>query len=80
METQLSERTDEVLSFFDEGKEIECFGNIDELKEKVNYYLVHEVQRIKIAQGGMKRVYNSPYSYNDRFRTILEYYSEMKSL
>ena len=36
---QLSERTEEVLNFFEEGKEIECFSSLDELKDKITYYL-----------------------------------------
>jgi len=77
---QLSERTDEVLSFFEEGKEIECFESVDELKDKARYYLVHEAQRQRIASAGMARVQRSGYSYTDRLQTILEYYSETKPL
>ena len=32
---QLAPRNDEILSFYDEDKEIVCFGSLDELKEKV---------------------------------------------
>ena len=77
---QLSERTDEVLSFFEEGKEIECFDTVDELKDKARYYLAHEAQRQCIALAGMARSQRSGYSYTDRLQTILEYYSETKPL
>ena len=77
---QLSERTDEVLDFFEEGKEIECFDSVDELKDKTHYYLQHEIQRRRIAAAGLTRVLNSPYSYTDRLQTILNLYSEMRPL
>lgn len=71
---QLSERTEEVLGFFEEGKEIECFGSVEELKDKANYYLRHETHRKQIASAGLARVQNSPYSYTDRLQTILSRY------
>ena len=75
---ELSERTDEVLSFFEEGKEIECFDSVEELKDKAAYYLEHETQRQRIAAAGLARVQRSPYSYTDHIQTILKHYSEMK--
>lgn len=77
---QLSERTDEVLGFFEESKEIECFESVVELKDKTRYYLRHEAQRQRIASDGMARVQRSAYSYTDRLQTILEHYSETKFL
>lgn len=72
---QLSERTEEVLGFFEEGKEIECFGSVDELKDKIQYYLRHEEERKQIASAGLARIRNSPYSYTDRLQTILKKYN-----
>jgi spore maturation protein CgeB len=75
---ELSERTDEVLSFFEEGQEIECFGSVEELREKAAYYLKHESQRRRIASAGLARLRRSPYSYTDHIQAILKRYSEMK--
>jgi spore maturation protein CgeB len=72
---QLSERTDEVLSFFEEGKEIECFDSVDELKDKARYYLTHETQRQCIAKAGLIRLQQSAYSYIDRLQTVLAHFS-----
>ena len=33
----LQERSNEVLEFFEEGKEIECFSSVKELKDKINF-------------------------------------------
>lgn len=73
---QLSERTDEVLSFFEEGKEIECFSSLNELKDKAHYYLNHETRRQRIASAGLSRLQRSPYSYHDRLQTILDHYQQ----
>ena len=51
----LHERTNEVLSFFEEWKEIACFGDEDELIDKINYYLLHDEEREKIQQAGHAR-------------------------
>jgi spore maturation protein CgeB len=74
----LSERTDEVLSFFEEGKEIECFESVEELKDKAAYYIAHDAQRQMIAAAGLARVCRSAYSYTDHIQTILKQYSEMR--
>jgi spore maturation protein CgeB len=73
---QLSERTGEILEFFEEGKEIECFDSVEELKDKANYYLHHEASRNLVASAGLARVRNSPYSYTDRLQTILAYFKK----
>jgi spore maturation protein CgeB len=75
---ELSERTDEVLSFFEEGEEIECFSSVDELMEKAAYYIEHETLRQRIASAGLARVRRSPYSYTDHIQTILKHYSSMQ--
>lgn len=38
-----------------EGKEIACFETVDELKEKIQYYLDHEDERLAIAAAGHAR-------------------------
>jgi spore maturation protein CgeB len=74
---ELSERTDEVTSYFEEGKEIECFSSIDELKDKASYYIKHEEARRSIASAGLARVRRSSYSYTDYIQIILKQYSAM---
>ena len=51
----LHERTEEVLDYFEEGKEIACFGSSKELIEKVRYYLTNEKERLQIAKAGYER-------------------------
>jgi spore maturation protein CgeB len=51
--TQRSKEQSEEL--YVEGREIACFETVDELKEKIRYYLEHEDERLAIAQAGHER-------------------------
>lgn len=51
----LHERTEEVLEYYEEGKEIACFDSIEELVEKIQYYLDNEEERNLIANAGYER-------------------------
>jgi spore maturation protein CgeB len=57
----LHERTDEVLSFFEEGSEIACFSDELELVDKVRYYLLHDSEREKMRRAAHQRCV---YQYN----------------
>lgn len=63
---QIAPRNDEILSFFDEDKEIVCYGTLEELKDKIDYYLKHETERAKIARNGYEKVMHSQHTYTDR--------------
>lgn len=63
---QLAPRNDEILSFFEEGKEIACFSSLEELREKADYYLSHDGERQKIAQGGYQKCLGGKHTYVDR--------------
>lgn len=69
----LAERTIEHLELFEEGKEAEFFSSTDELIEKVKYYLLHEKERLAIAEAGRSRCLNSGYSNQDRLKEIINY-------
>jgi spore maturation protein CgeB len=68
---QLSERSEETLTFFTEGKEIECYGSVDEARGKIRYYLNHESERCRIARNGYSRCTTSRHSYSDRADRVL---------
>jgi spore maturation protein CgeB len=51
--TQRSKEQAEEL--YTEGKEIACFDSVDELKEKIRYYLDHEDERLAIMRAGHER-------------------------
>jgi len=46
----------ELGKYFDIGKELEVYHNLEELEEKIAYYLAHEEERIRIAINGYKKV------------------------
>lgn len=75
---QLAKRTEEHLTFFEEDKEIVCFESLDELKAKISYYLMHDLERQKIAAAGHERVTKAHHSYLDRIAQVLEVYQEIR--
>ena len=52
----------ELEEYFEIGKDLEVFHDLDELMEKVDYYLAHEEARIRIAMNGYRKV-REKYSY-----------------
>jgi spore maturation protein CgeB len=70
----LHERNAEVLELYEEGSEIAAFGGSDELVEKIDYYLAHEQERIRIAAAGHARAVPL-YSYDRRMAEILAWHA-----
>lgn len=68
----LHERTDEVLNCFEEEREIECFADVDEMADKVRYYLDHEAERRAIAEAGYQRCMRE-HTYEHRALAISEH-------
>jgi len=67
----LAERTQEHQDLFTEGSEAEFFEDVEELLDKIKYYLGHCEQRTAIANAGYQRCLKSGYSYNNRLIEIL---------
>lgn len=61
----------EIPYFFKEGEDLVCFDGVEDLREKVGYYLAHEDERLTIAENGYRKV-RERHSYIERIRTILE--------
>lgn len=53
---QLSGYAERLDEFFEMDKEIVCYRTVDELREKIRYYLDHENERAAIAEAGYRRV------------------------
>jgi len=68
----LAERTDDQRAMFDEDREAVFFNGLDELWDKVKYYLAHEDERQRIALAGHRRVTAGRNTYRDRLTTLLE--------
>lgn len=69
---QIAPRNQEILSFFDEDKEIVLFSSLEELKDKTHFYLTHEFQRKRIAEKGFERCLRDRHTYQDRIEAMFE--------
>ncbi len=69
----LHERSDELLTLLQEGVEVECFGDVDELEHKVRQYLGDPGRREEIAARGAGRI-RAAHSWDDRIQEILRHH------
>jgi len=67
----LAERTDDHLALFEEGKEAEYFGDDEELKDKIRFYLENDEARKRIAAAGRERCLRSGYSSPSQLKSII---------
>ncbi|MDO8490195.1 MAG: glycosyltransferase [bacterium] len=65
----LSTRTQEQADFFEEGKEMAFFSSPQELREKIDYYLLHDNERSRIAHAGYQAV--QKHSFFERAKFVL---------
>ena len=72
----LTERNDENISIFEEGKQAEFFSSPAELLEKVTCFLNHPGRRNRIAAAGRLRCLKSGYDYDTRLREMLHVVTE----
>ena len=49
------ERVEEYDEFFRPGVEVETWGTLEELFDKIRYYLSHDAERRRIALAGKQR-------------------------
>lgn len=68
----LADRTEEHQGFFEEGREAEFFGSVEELMEKARFYSQHEDARLSIAGAGLERCRSGRYAYIHRLSDALE--------
>ena len=60
----------EIAECFENGRELVIYEDIPDLIVKVNYYLTHENERLRIAQNGYEKV-KSEYTFEKRMKSIL---------
>ncbi len=73
----LHERTDEVLEYFDEGHEIECFGSPEELAFQTDRLLSMPDHCRRLADAARQRSIQQGYSIQDRAHSLLEHLSSL---
>lgn len=74
----LTNRTTEHLNIFEEGKEIACFDNVDELRSQVFKYIKENSIRKEMAKNAQKKV-RAYHSYTKRAARILDIVSSEKN-
>lgn len=68
----LAENTTDHRELFIDGREAVLFSSIDELVEKISFYLVNEISREKIAHAGYEKITKKgKNTYRDRVEQII---------
>ena len=67
----VSNYQEDFLEFFKPNEDFICYMSIEELMNKVEYYLIHEKERTEIAENGYRKVKMS-HTYKERVDSILE--------
>lgn len=65
----------EIPDYFEIGKDLETYESMDELEEKVHYYLTHEDERMEIAISGYEKTAAS-HTYEMRLAQMIKILSE----
>lgn len=65
----LTGQADNLEDYYEDGTEVVCFDDTDDLIEKVRHYLSHEDERAAIAQAGYQRTIRED-TYAHRFTEI----------
>ena len=71
----IHERTPEILELYREDHEVVCFSSVEELADKIDYYLAHPEERRRIARAGHLRCVPA-YSYDRRMAEILGHHMQ----
>lgn len=65
----------EIPDYFEVGKDLETYESMEELEEKVQYYLTHEEERMEIAINGYEKTAAS-HTYEMRLAQMIKILSE----
>ena len=61
----------ELAELFDAGREVVCYGSMEEAIALCDHYLSHEQERLEIAAAGYEKV-KKDFTYADRFARMFE--------
>lgn len=67
----ITEYMEEIKDYFEIGKEILCYRNLEELKEIIDYYLKNNIERELIREKSYNR-FLKEHTYINRFKTVVE--------
>lgn len=63
---------EELLDWFEPGHDLVIYEDLEDLSNKIDYYLVHDDERNQIAENGYKKVCEN-FTYDKMLSIILEY-------
>ena len=69
---QLVDMRDALPRFFEPEREVATFRNLRELREKIDFYLAHESDRLAMAERARTRALKE-HTYEHRMQTMLEF-------
>ena len=69
--------TDDLATMFRDGEEVVFYRNKQDFVDKIEYYLEHEEDRVKIAESGYCRVNKDGHEVCDRIRQIMHTYEKL---
>lgn len=67
----LTGRVEGLDEYYDDGKEVVCYGALSDLADKAYYYLTHDSERAAIARAGYERT-RREHTYVHRFSDIFQ--------
>ncbi len=69
-------RTPAILNHFTEGETIECYGSVEEARDKIAHYLKNEAARRRVADASYRLVVEGGHTYADRARQLIAWAGE----
>lgn len=73
----LSEYSADLASLYQEGNEADFFRNRDEMMDKIEFYLRDDAARIRVAEGGHRRVMSDGHDIDSRMRELLAWIARL---
>ena len=67
----LTHRNPDLMTLYEENREIVCYASIDECIEKARYYLGHPEDRVAIAARGLQRA-RREHTWDRRFKQLFD--------
>ena len=67
----LTDYSPELEEHYRVGKEIACYRNVEELREKASYYLAQDAERERMAAAGYRKALTLP-TIRDRMRAVID--------
>jgi len=72
-------RTPAILDLFTEGEDVECFGSVEEARDKIRFYLKNESARQRVAARSYETVIHGGHTYVDRAKQLIGWLAEDSS-